>query len=95
MPIVKILSIWSYNLSSLRICIEFLITLIFAVYIIVISIYSPCPPLLNHWMGSTLILIAWIFTWNMCERIRLCISTKLEICGEKTLLIIGGCTMMG
>jgi len=95
MPIATILSILSHNLSSLRIFIEFFITLIFCVYILVISLYSPCPPLLNHWMGPTLILISWIFTLIMVQRIRLCIAIKLEICGEKTLLIIGGCTMLG
>jgi hypothetical protein len=46
-------------------------------------------------MGPTLILLSWIFTYNMFQRIRLCIAIKLEIYGEKTLLIIGGCTILG
>lgn len=95
MPIAAILSIWSYNLSTIRIFVEFCISLIFSVYIIVISIYSPCPPLLENWMGPTLIVASWILFFGMSQRIRLCIATKLEICGEKALITIGGCTMLG
>lgn len=28
-------------------------------------------------------------------RIRCCVAAKLEVCGEKVLLILGGCTMFG
>ena len=52
LPITMILSIWSYAVSIKRILIEFGIFMIFIVYIVVVACMSPCPPLVNHRLGS-------------------------------------------
>ncbi len=95
MPIVIFFSIWSYKVSSTRILIEFLVGLAFAIYIIIISTYSPCPPLLNTWFGSTIMVISWVAAQNIFMRVRCCIAARLEECGQRVLLILGGCTMFG
>ena len=56
---------------------------------------SPCPPLLDNWFGSTIMVIAWIGAQNTFMRVRCCVAARLEECGQRTLLLLGGCTVFG
>ena len=88
-PIAVILSIWSYEVSVIQICIEFTIACLFSLYIVVISIMSPYPPLLDTVIGPALTIISWILSQSMFMRCRCLIATRLERFGQKTLLILG------
>ena len=94
MPIVILLSIWSYKVSTIRILIEFFIGIAISVYTIIIAILSPCPPM-NNWLGSTIMVLAWVLTQNIFIRVRCCVAARLEECGQKVLLLLGGCTIAG
>ena len=84
MPIVILLSIWSYNISITRIITEFFIGIAISIYIIIIAIMSPCPPM-NNWLGSTIMVLAWVLTQNIFIRVRCCVAARLEECGQKVL----------
>ena len=88
-PIVVFLSIWSYEVSILRIIVEFLIATLIVVYITIISKMSPCPPLLDHWLGPVLAVISWILSQCMYMRIKCLIAIRLEKFGENTLITYG------
>ena len=56
---------------------------------------SPCPPLLDHWLGSTLTVFAWVVSTCLFMRVRCCVAARLEECGQKILLTMGSFTMFG
>lgn len=56
---------------------------------------SPCPPLLDTWIGPTLSVASWVLVQSMYMRIRCLIATRLERFGQKTLLMLGFLTMVG
>lgn len=95
LPILIFLSVWSYNVSVLRIVIEFFIALSFTIYLIVISIMSPCPFFLGTNLGAILIVVCWICSQAIFMRGRCIISTRLERFGEATLLTSGSFTILG
>jgi hypothetical protein len=70
LPLAIFLSIWSYKVSTKQISIEFLIATIFSIYIVIVSAYSPCPPLVKHWLGGYLVVLSWIMCSCMYLRIR-------------------------
>jgi len=95
LPIAIFFSIWSYRVSNRRIIIEFMFTTCFAVYIVVVSALSPCPPFLAYWFGGYLIVISWIMCSCLYLRIRCLIASTLEARGEHTLFIFGCVTIVG
>jgi hypothetical protein len=95
LPISIILSIFSYKVSVLRICIEFSIALLFSFYILFLSLFSPCPPFLDSGFGSFMTVLAWILTQTMFMRVRCLVAARLERFGQTTLLVLGFFTMMG
>ena len=95
LPISIIFTIWSYECSVKRICIEFSLTLLVAIYIIVIGCLSPCPPLIDSWFGAFLIVLAWIVIQTMFLRVRCLAAARLERFGKKMLLFFGALTMGG
>lgn len=95
LPFTIFFSIWSYKVSWIRILIEFSIGVAFSIYIIIIATLSPCPPMIGTSHGSALMVISWIITQNAFMRVRCCVAAKLEACGQKVLLLLGGCTMFG
>lgn len=95
LPVSIILSIWSYDVSVLQISIEYFIATSFGVYIIVLSCLSPCPPMLDTWIGPTLSVAAWVLVQSMYMRIRCLIATRLQRFGQRSLLILGFLTMIG
>ena len=87
---------WSANVSYLRLVLEFLIGLVFTIYIIVISVLSPCPPLLEHWSGEVLIILSWVIIEFVFMRVRCLVASKLEkISNANTLLTLGIVTLLG
>lgn len=95
LPFAVFFTIWSYKASLNQILVEFFIGLVFAIYIVIISFYSPCPPLVNHWLGAPLIVTAWILTECIFIRLRCVIASKLEHYGDKTILVLGIVTLVG
>jgi hypothetical protein len=95
LPFAILLSIFSYQVSVIQICIEFAIAMVFSVYILVLSIMSPCPPFLDSSLGAILSIVSWILSQTMFMRIRCLIAARLERFGQKTLLILGTFTMLG
>lgn len=95
LPISIFLSIWSYEVSVKQITIEYSIACAFSLYIVILSIMSPCPPLMDNWFGPFLTIISWIMSQAMFMRCRCLIATRLERFGQKTLLKLGALTMIG
>lgn len=95
LPIAVFLSIWSYKASSTQIFLEFILGLFFTIYILITSWFSPCPPLVNHWMGTPIIVSCWVFAECIFIRLRCVIAAKLELYGEKTLFTLGIVTLIG
>ena len=89
------MSIWSYEVSTIRICIEFGVGFAFTVYIIILSIMSPCPPMLDNFVGSFLAVLSQIVYQCIFMRVKCLIATRLERFGQKYLILIGVCTMSG
>ena len=80
----------------MRLAIEFLVGLIFTIYIIAISILSPCPPLVDHWLGEFIIVSSWIIIEFTFMRVRCLVASKLEkISSTNTLMILGVVTQLG
>ena len=90
-----ILSILSYEVSVLQIALEFLVACMFSLYIFILSLMSPCPPLMDSWLGPALTIISWILSQSMFMRIRCLIATRLQRFGQTVLLILGALTMFG
>ena len=97
MPISIFVTIWSYDVSMLRISIETLVSIIISVYILVISIMSPCPPFVNSVsnFGGFIIVVCWVMSSFLFMRVRCLIATKLERHGKHILLLIGFYTILG
>ena len=69
MPIAIFLSIWLYEVSVLQITIEFTVATVISIYILILSIMSPCVPFLGP-VGSALSIISWILAQTMFMRVR-------------------------
>ena len=82
-------------MSIFQITIELLIAIANSVYILFLSISSPCPPFMDHWIGSTLSVLSWIFSSAIFMRSRCLIAARLERFGQTTLVIFGVLTMVG
>jgi hypothetical protein len=95
MPLSVFASIWSYDVGVTRIVIETLIPIGLSIYILVISAFSPCPPLVNHPIGGYLIIASWVLCSCFFMRARLLIATKLERYGQKTLFIYACFNIIG
>ena len=95
MPVSTFLTIWSYNVSVLRIIAEFTAAFLLSVYIIVMATMSPCPLFMNTWFGSLFIVFAWIMTQLLFMRVRCLIATRLERFGKRALIANGALTMFG
>ena len=95
MPISVFFSIWSYNLSTSRICMETLVPVLLSIYILIVSIFSPCPPLVNSSLGGYLIVASWVLTSGFFMRVRCLIAAKLEKFGEKTIFAYSCANILG
>jgi hypothetical protein len=69
MPIAIFLSIWLYEVSVLQIVLEFSLATGISIYIIILSVMSPCVPFLGP-LGSALSIISWILAQTMFMRVR-------------------------
>ena len=66
-----------------------------SVYILTASLMSPCPILVQHYLGGYIIVAFWILCSCWFMRIRCLIATKLEKYGQKILFIYGCFTLLG
>ena len=82
-------------MSVLQISVEFFLASTLVVYIVVLSVMSPCPPLLDTWLGPVLSVASWVLVQSLFMRIRCLIAARLERYGQKTLLMLGFLTMIG
>jgi hypothetical protein len=78
-----------------QIIIEFLIASSFAIYIVIIAVMSPNPPLVDSWFGASLSVTAWVLSQSIYQRNRCLIATRMEKYGQKYLLQYGIWTMVG
>jgi hypothetical protein len=85
----------SYNASLKQITLEFLVAVFFSVYILLLSLQSPCPILLNSSFGPGLAVLSWFMAPALFTRVRCLISSRLERYGEHTLLVSGAFTLLG
>ena len=85
----------SHQISKWRILAEFVVANVFAAYVIVLSSLSPCPPLVNHWIGPILTVASWVILTFMYFRLRCVIATKLERYGERMLSVLSAVTFTG
>ena len=67
----------------------------FSIYIVIISILSPCPPLMDSWLGPTLSIVSWIISGSLFMRSKCLAAARLERFGSSTLLIKGTIEMIG
>ena len=96
LPVAVFISIWSYDISLTRFLTELAIGLGFSAYIVVVSVYSPCPPLVTHWSGSWIVVTSWILAEGIFTRLRCILASKLEkFKDEKLLLILGSVSLLG
>jgi hypothetical protein len=97
-PFAVFITIWSNKVSSLQLFIEFTLGLLCSIYIIILSVLSPCPFLLGElvlWLGSTLSIISWIGMSCFFTRLRCLVATKLSLLGKNMLLTFGITTLIG
>lgn len=96
LPLAIFLSIWSYELSMVRFFIEFAFGLLFSAYIVAVSVFSPCPPLVQHWSGPWLVVSAWILAECIFTRLRCVVASKLErYKDERLLVLLGSVSLIG
>lgn len=97
LPLSIILSIFSYDVSIQRICLESIVPFILAFYIYLVSVFSPCPPFVNnkYKIGGYLIVLCWVISSLMFMRIRCLIAAKLEKYGKNILFKLGCFTIIG
>jgi hypothetical protein len=97
LPISILISIWSYDVSLKRILAEAVIPIVISIYILIISLMSPCPLLVNNKydLGGYLIVLCWVVLSCMFMRTRCLIATKLEKYGKNILFTIGCFTILG
>jgi len=77
-----------------RILVEFSIATFQSIYILIISIKSPCPPF-NNEFGGILIVFSWVFSSCLFIRVRCLTAARLEAHGQHALLIYGLITIIG
>ena len=56
---------------------------------------SPCPFLVNYTIGGIIIITFWILVTSIFIRIRWCVATKLQECGQNILFVFGLLTIIG
>ena len=95
LPISVFASIWSYNVSTVRLLVEITSPVLISLYILAASILSPCPPLVQHYIGGYLMVACWIVCSCWFMRIRCLLATKLEKHGSRILFIYGCFTLLG
>lgn len=89
------ISIWSYKVTILRISTELGVALILTIYIMILTIMSPCPILVRHWIGPVITVIVWFVASFIYIRIRCLIATRLEKFGGNIYLILGLVSLCG
>jgi glycerol uptake facilitator-like aquaporin len=77
-----------------RILVEFLLATFLSLYILIISINSPCPPF-NNQFGGIFIVFSWVFSSCLFIRVRCLTAARLESHGQNALLIYGLITIIG
>ncbi|CAF0871517.1 unnamed protein product [Brachionus calyciflorus] len=97
LTIAVLLSIFSYEVSTKRIILETLIPICLSTYILIMSIFSPCPPFVNakYRLGGYFMVFCWVMTSCTFIRIRCLIATKLEKYGKQKLLLLGIFAIIG
>lgn len=81
----------------MRIMGESVIGISLSVYILIVSILSPCPPLVNdkNNIGGYLIVSCWVLSSCIFMRVRCLIAARLEKHGKNVLFKYGCSTIMG
>jgi hypothetical protein len=95
LPIVIFAVVWTPDVTIKQIVIEFIVACLFALYILVLSIMSPCPILLNSFLGPLFAVLSWFFAQGFFWRCRYFVAARLERFGEKVLLIACGYAIVG
>jgi hypothetical protein len=94
-PFAIIFSVFNYEVEATRIFIEIAIASLVSVYIFIISLLSPCPPLVNNQIGGIIMVILWVLICCIFIRARCLLAIRLEKHGEKALFKIGFFSIAG
>ncbi len=94
-PFAIIFSIFNYEVEGTRIFIEIAIATLVSVYIFIISLLSPCPPLANSSLGGLIMVFFWVSICCIFMRARCLLAIKLEKHGEKALFKMGFFSIIG
>jgi hypothetical protein len=72
-----------------------MISLILSAYVIIMGILSPCPLLVDHWIGSFITVLCWFILSFIYLRVRCIVATKLEKHGSMIFLVLGLVSLIG
>lgn len=97
LPIAVFSSIFSKKDSMKSVVTQFLIGISFSLYLLFISIMSPCPPFVTSYpvVGSFLAVFAWILIECIFIRLRCKIAERFERFGGEYFLALGFVTLLG
>lgn len=97
LPIAVFSSIFSKQDSMNSIVSQFLVGLAFSLYLVFISIMSPCPPFVTTYpaIGSFLAVFAWILIECVFIRLRCKIAERFERFEGEAFLFLGFVTLLG
>jgi len=97
LPIAVMSSIFSKKDSMKSIVVQFIVGIGFSLYLLVISIMSPCPPFVisNLELGSFLAVFSWILIECIFIRLRCKIAERFERFGGEYFLFLGFVTLLG
>ena len=97
LPIAVFSSIFSKQDTIKSISIQFFIALGFSLYLVYISIKSPCPPFIKSYpnIGAFLSVFSWILIECVFIRLRCKIAERFEKFGGDFFLYLGFMTLLG
>ncbi|XP_067871855.1 solute carrier family 52, riboflavin transporter, member 2 [Heterodontus francisci] len=81
--------------SSLGLSVLALLGVLFAVYILTVAAFSPCPPLLGKPVGVALMVIAWMLFTGLFSYLKVVIGSILHESGHLALVWCGTAIQMG
>ena len=97
LPIAVFSSIFSRQDSMKSIVCQFAVGLAFSLYLVAISVMSPCPPFVKSYpgIGSFLAVLAWILIECIFIRLRCKIAERFERFEGEAFLFLGFVTLLG
>jgi hypothetical protein len=97
LPLAVFSTVFLFQNSLKSIYFEFVIGVAFSLYLVYISVLSPCPPFIRDYVhiGSSLSVFSWCLIECLFIRLRCKIAEELERYGNKILLILGFFTLLG